>query len=74
MGRIIPLLAQAHKVYALAFRGHGRTTDIDRPITYPNLADDVSAFMEKVGLKKADFFSYSMAAIAGLQLAIRHPD
>ncbi len=74
MGAIIPELARNHKVYALEFQGHGRTTDIDRPITYPNLADDVAAFMEKIGLAKADVFGYSMGAIAGLQLAIRHPE
>jgi pimeloyl-ACP methyl ester carboxylesterase len=74
MGAIIPKLAEHHKVYALEFQGHGRTTDIDRPITYPNLADDVAAFMDAVGLKQADVFGYSMGAGAGLQLAIRHPE
>jgi pimeloyl-ACP methyl ester carboxylesterase len=74
MGAIIPKLAESHKVYALEFQGHGRTTDIDRPITYPNLADDVAAFMDAVGLQKADVFGYSMGAAAGLQFAIRHPD
>lgn len=74
MGAIIPALAKTHRVYALEFQGHGRTTDIDRPITYPNLADDVAAFMDAVGLKKADVFGYSMGAGAGLQLVIRHPD
>lgn len=73
MGTIIPKLARTHQVYALEFQGHGRTTDIDRPITYENLADDVAAFMNAVGLRKADVFGYSMGAIAGLQLAIRHP-
>jgi pimeloyl-ACP methyl ester carboxylesterase len=74
MGGIIPKLAETHEVYALEFQGHGRTTDIDRPITYPNLADDVAAFMDAVGLAKADVFGYSMGGQAGLQLAIRHPD
>jgi pimeloyl-ACP methyl ester carboxylesterase len=74
MGEIIPMLAETHKVYAIEMQGHGRTTDIDRPITYPNLADDVAAFMDAVGLAKADVFGYSMGAAAGLQLAIRHPE
>jgi len=73
MGEIIPKLAETHRVYALEFQGHGRTTDIDRPITYPNLADDVAAFMDAVGLERADVFGYSMGAAAALQLAIRHP-
>jgi len=74
MGSIIPMLAKTHRVYALELQGHGRTPDIDRPITYPNLADDVAAFMDAVGLRKADVFGYSMGAAAGLQLAIRHPE
>jgi len=74
MGAIIPKLAETHTVYALEFQGHGRTTDIDRPITYQNLADDVAAFMQAVGIEKADVFGYSMGAGTGLQLAIRHPE
>src|SRR5437867_10204423 len=74
MGAIIPRLARTHRVDALEFQGHARTTDIDRPITYPNLADDVAAFMDAVRLQKADVFGYSMGAMAGLQLAIRHPE
>jgi pimeloyl-ACP methyl ester carboxylesterase len=73
MGAIIPKLAATHRVYALELQGHGRTTDVDRPITYANLADDVAAFMDAVGLAKADVFGYSMGAEAGLQLTIRHP-
>jgi pimeloyl-ACP methyl ester carboxylesterase len=73
MGAIIPRLARTHRVYAVELQGHGRTTDIDRPITYPNLADDVAALMDSVGLQKADVFGYSMGAQVGLQLAMRHP-
>jgi pimeloyl-ACP methyl ester carboxylesterase len=74
MGAIIPRLAETHRVYALELQGHGRTTDIDRPITYPNLADDIAAFMDALRLERADVFGYSMGAAAGLQLAIRHPE
>jgi len=73
MGGIIPKLAESHRVYALEFQGHGRTTDIDRKITYENLADDVAAFMDAVGLAKSDVFGYSMGGQAALMLAIRHP-
>jgi pimeloyl-ACP methyl ester carboxylesterase len=73
MGAIIPKLAETHKVYALEFQGHGRTTDIDRPITYQNLADDVAAFMDSAGLARSDVFGYSVGAEVALQVAIRHP-
>lgn len=74
MGKIVGRLAETHRVYALELQGHGRTTDIDRPITYPNLASDVAAFMDAVGVKKADVFGYSLGAVAGLRLAIDHPE
>lgn len=74
MGEIIPRLAQTHKVYALEFQGHGRTEDIDRPVTYPNLADDVAVFMDTVGIARADVLGYSMGAATALKLAIDHPD
>ena len=74
MGEIIPVLARSRQVIAVEMQGHGRTTDIDRPITYPNLADDVAALMQAIGVKKADVFGYSMGAAVGLQMAIRHPE
>lgn len=73
MGGIVAKLAKTHTVYALEFQGHGRTNDINRPITYPNLAGDVAAFMDAVGIEKADVFGYSMGAATGLRLAIDHP-
>src|SRR5438094_9521157 len=66
MGEIIPQLAKTPRVFALELQGHGRTTDINRPITYQNLADDVSAFMDGVGLKQADVVGYSVGGMTGL--------
>jgi pimeloyl-ACP methyl ester carboxylesterase len=74
MGEIIPRLAETHTVYAIELQGHGRTNDIDRPITYPNLAGDVAAFMDAIGLEKADVFGYSMGGATGLRLALDHPE
>ena len=39
-------LAKTHKVIAVEMQGHGRTADIDRDITYENLADDVGGLLE----------------------------
>src|SRR5688572_7800126 len=74
MGGIIRRLAESHAVYALELQGHGRTTDIDRPITCPHLAGDVAAFMEAVGISSADVFGFSMGGQTALQLAARHPE
>jgi len=74
MGQIIPDLAETNTVYALELQGHGRTTDIDRPITYENLAEDVIGFMDAVGVDKASLFGYSLGANTALRLAIDHPE
>ncbi len=74
MGEIIPMLAKTHKVIAMEFQGHGRTNDIDRPITWENLADDAAGVLNALDIEKADIFGYSMGAGAAIQLAIRHPE
>src|SRR5687768_14345027 len=38
---IIPELSKTHKVIAVEMQGHGRTSDIDRPFSYPSLAKDI---------------------------------
>src|SRR6185436_16439667 len=41
-GRILPLLAEKHKVIAVEMQAHGRTKDIDRPLSFTQDADDIS--------------------------------
>lgn len=74
MGQVVPDLAETNTVYALEFQGHGRTTDIDRPITYENLAEDVIGFMDAVGIDEASLFGYSLGANTALRVAIDHPE
>src|ERR671925_1478310 len=40
-GELIPRLAATRQVIAADFQGHGRTGDIDRPLTSAHLASDV---------------------------------
>ena len=73
MKPILDRLAEDRQVIAMESQGHGRTADIDRPITYEQMADDVAAAMVDLGIQQADVFGYSMGASTALQLAIRHP-
>jgi pimeloyl-ACP methyl ester carboxylesterase len=73
MKPILDRLAKDRQVVALESQGHGRTADIDRPITYEQMADDVAAAMVDLGIEQADVFGYSMGGGTALQLAIRHP-
>jgi pimeloyl-ACP methyl ester carboxylesterase/uncharacterized protein YndB with AHSA1/START domain len=73
-GPILPTLAESRQVIAVELQGHGRTADIDRPLTYKQLTADAAAFMRQLGLAQADVFGYSLGGIAALGLAIEHPD
>jgi pimeloyl-ACP methyl ester carboxylesterase len=73
MGDYIAPLSTGRRVIAPDFQGHGRTANIDRPIRYETLADDVAALLGHLGIAKADIFGFSMGGAAALQLAIRHP-
>ena len=41
MGQILPDLAKTRQVIAVEVQGHGHTADIDRPLTYEQVADDI---------------------------------
>lgn len=71
---LLPGLANTRQVIATDFQGHGRTADVDRPITYEQMADDVAALMEHLGIEQADVAGYSMGGSVTLQVAMRHPD
>jgi pimeloyl-ACP methyl ester carboxylesterase len=73
MGELVPGLARGRQVIAVELQGHGRTADVDRPLTYEQMADDTAALLRHLGIEQADVFGYSMGGGAALQLAIRHP-
>lgn len=74
MGPIVPALAETRQVIAADLQAHGRTADIDRPLSYEHLADDVAALIEHLGLGRADIFGYSKGGQAALRLAMRRPE
>lgn len=73
-GKLLPSLAKTRQVIALEMQAHGRTADIDRPMTLEAMADDVAAVLGQLDLAPADVFGYSMGAGIALHLAIRHPE
>jgi pimeloyl-ACP methyl ester carboxylesterase len=73
-GKVLPSLAETRQVIAVELQAHGRTADIDRPLTIEQMAEDTAALISHLGIEHADIFGYSMGAGIALQLAIRHPD
>ena len=76
-GMMAPLaqgLAGIRQVIVPEMQAHGRTADVDRPLTYEQMADDAADLIRHLGLAPADVIGYSMGGGAALQLAIRHPE
>ena len=73
LGPILPGLAKTRQVIALEQQAHGHTADIDRPLTYEQMADDTAALVRHLEIDNADVVGYSMGGGIALQLAIRHP-
>jgi pimeloyl-ACP methyl ester carboxylesterase len=72
-GAIIPALAAGRKVIAADLQGHGHTADIDRPLRFESMADDVAALIEHLGLARADVMGYSFGGAVAMRTAVQHP-
>lgn len=73
-GEVLGLLAEGRQVVAVDLQAHGRTADIDRPMSFEAMADDIAALIEHLGLERADVMGYSLGGGVALQTAIRRPE
>jgi len=85
---LIPYLAADHACYAfqvaeyakhftcisLDLRGTGETDKPEGAYSTELLADDVAAFMQAAGIRKAHISGLSLGAATGMWLAAKHPD
>jgi len=70
---LMPMLARTRRVIAAELQGHGRTPDVDRPLSYEQMGDDLAGLLLALDIDVADFVGYSMGGAAAFQLALRHP-
>jgi pimeloyl-ACP methyl ester carboxylesterase len=73
-GDVLERLAAHRRVVAVELQGHGHTADVDRPLTWDDLADDVAALVRGLDLGPADLLGYSLGGGVVLRAAIRHPE
>jgi len=71
---ILPALAAHHRVILIDLQAHGRTADVDRPLSPPLLAEDVAGVMRHLGVAKADIMGYSFGGFVAFHLAVQHPE
>ena len=67
-------LSAEFRVFTPERRDHGRTPDVQGPITFDLMAQDTVAFLETVVGEAAHLVGCSHGAIVGLLIALRRPD
>jgi pimeloyl-ACP methyl ester carboxylesterase len=72
-GPTLPVLADHHQVIAVDLQGHGRTADIDRPIDFRLMADDIAALIDHLGLDRPDVVGYSLGGGVAFFTAVKYP-
>ena len=73
-GPNLDALAAHFQVFTPERRGHGRTGDVEGPITYELMAKDTIAFIEGVVGGPAHLVGCSAGATVALLVALRRPD
>ena len=73
-GELVPALAETRQVIVMDQQAHGRTADIDRPLSVAQMADDTAALIEHLGLEQVDVFGYSMGGGITFRLAVARPE
>lgn len=68
-----PELTNNRQWIAVDLQGHGRTADIDRPMTCEQHADDIAALLKCLKIEQADFFGDSFGGTIAVMMAVRHP-
>jgi len=72
-GPALKVLAEGRRVITPDLQAHGHTADVDRPLRYESLGDDVAGLIGRLGLAPADVMGYSLGGGAALRTAIQHP-
>lgn len=71
---LMPAMGENRRWIAMDLQGHGRTPDIDRPMTCEQHADDIAALLRHLGVSRADFFGDSFGGAIAMTVAVRHPE
>lgn len=74
MAPLIVGFAGTRPVIAFDARGHGRTGDLQGPITYAQMADDAVSVLNALKVPTADVLGYSMGGVTAVAMAVRFPD
>jgi 3-oxoadipate enol-lactonase len=72
--QVKPLVDNGFRVLRYDTRGHGRSPVPAGPWTIDDLADDVVALLDRIGVASAHFVGLSLGGMTGIRLARRAPE
>lgn len=70
---LLPALSKNYRVITADLQAHGRTQDVERPMRYETMADDVAQLIKHLKLGKTSILGYSLGAGVAMRTAIQHP-
>ena len=70
---IIPLLSKSYQVFTPDTRGHGRTDNLSGKFSYSLMAEDITQFIDALGLKDPLMVGYSDGGETVLHMAMAYP-
>jgi pimeloyl-ACP methyl ester carboxylesterase len=73
-GPNLPALAEGRRVITVDLQGHGRTADIDRPLSTELMAGDIAALIRHLKLDRPDLMGFSLGGGVAVFVALRHPE
>jgi pimeloyl-ACP methyl ester carboxylesterase len=73
-GSVRPALMERYTTVAVEQQGHGRTADIERPLSYEQMVEDTAALLRHLRLGPTDVFGWSDGGKVALGLGARHPE
>lgn len=73
-GAVLPALAAQRLVIAPEQQAHGHTADIDRPLSFSQMADDTAELLRQLDVGKVDVLGFSNGAGVAIELTLRYPE
>ena len=72
--RVIPQLAERHRLIVPDHRAHGKSDRTRGPVTMAELADDLAGVLDALDIRRVAVFGYSMGGMVALRFTVRYPE
>jgi non-heme chloroperoxidase len=71
---MLPEISTSFRIFAIDLRGHGNSDKPEGGYCLKDFESDIEAFMDAVGIEKADIGGHSLGSLIAQMFAAHHPD